>query len=213
MSAQVFQLDFVGGTLERRYRELRPEVEALPWGTLDVTALAPHAVAAAQQAWTLSAFQEHRTAAACGQTLAALVAASAPLDLVAAATRFPLDELVHVELCGRLATELGGCAPLHHDPAQLLPQPTPDLPPLLAAAQLVVRYFCVGEAISLPLLHGTWRHATHTLVRAVLRRIVTDEAAHGQFGWWFLDWARPQLDHAARVHLGRVAAETIAELE
>ena len=209
----LFQLDFYGGALERRYRRLRPEVERMPWGTLDVSALPPAAVVAAQKAWTLSAFQEHRTAAACGETLAAMIAAQAPLDLIAAATRFPLDELVHVELCGRLATELGGCAPLVHDAAHLLPPATSDLPPLLHATELVVRYFCVGEAISVPLLRGTWQSATHPLVRAILRRIVVDEATHGQFGWWFLDWALPQLDDRAHQHLSRVASATIEELE
>src|SRR5206468_10330451 len=113
--------------------------------------------------------------------------------LVATATRFPLDELVHVELCARLAAELGGGAPLSHDPRELAPHPDPSLPALLAAAELVVRVFCVGEAVSIPLLRGTSRAATHPLVKGVLDRIVRDEAAHGRFGWQFLDWAADRL--------------------
>ncbi|MCY1078802.1 hypothetical protein [Archangium lansingense] len=49
------------------------------------------------------------------------------------ACRFPLDEMVHVELCARLASELGGGVPLLKCPPQtvsydgkcLLPVATP----------------------------------------------------------------------------------------
>ena len=54
---------------------------------------------------------------------------------------------------------------------------------------MIARFFCVGEALSIPLLRGTWHAARHPLPRAVLGRIVKDEAAHGVFGFMFLDWA------------------------
>jgi hypothetical protein len=31
----LFELEMLGGELGARYRKLRPEVEAMPWGTLD----------------------------------------------------------------------------------------------------------------------------------------------------------------------------------
>jgi hypothetical protein len=144
--------------------------------------------------------------------LEALIAARAPVDLIALAARFPLDELVHVELCARLAMELGGGAPLLHDPARLAPGPLAEARPLLRAADLVVRVFCVGEAVSIPLLRGTWRAATHPLVRAVLGRIVKDEAAHGSFGFLFLDWAADQLTAEDLRTLAVAATETAAAL-
>ena len=209
---ELFELSMLGGALERRYRRMRPEVEAMPWGTLDPSRYAPRLVLAARRSWTLAAFQEHRTGAACAATLEALVAARAPLDLVAVATRFPLDELTHVEMCARLAQELGGGTPLLHEPATLVPKPAATLAPLVRAAELVVRVFCVGEAVSIPLLRGTARAATHPLVRAVLGRIVKDEAAHGRFGWLFLDWALPLCDDAARAHLTAAAADEMGKL-
>ena len=36
------------------------------------------------------------------------------------ACRFPLDEMVHVELCSRLASEFGGGVEVHHDPEELV---------------------------------------------------------------------------------------------
>lgn len=200
----------LGGAIERRYRKMRPEIETMPWGTLDLRAAREEDLIAARRAWTGAAFQEHRTGIACTAALRALIEARAPLDLIALAARFPLDEMAHVELCARMAMELGGGTEIIHDPDALVLDADPALPPLLRAAELVVRFFCVGEALSIPLLRGTWRAARHPLPRAVLGRIVKDEAAHGTFGFTFLDWASDELTEADRAHLGAAADLAIA---
>jgi hypothetical protein len=212
MSGEPFELFMHGGATEKRYRKMRPDVAELPWGTLDPSAFPPSLALAARKSWTLAAYQEHRTGAACAETLQALIVARAPVDLIAVATRFPLDEMVHVEMCARLAEELGGGTHVEHDPTHLIPSPDADLSPLLRVSDCVVRYFCVGEALSIPLLHGTWQAARHPLVKGVLGRIVRDEAAHGAFGWTFLDWVRDELTRDDRVHLARVAGRTIDAL-
>jgi hypothetical protein len=191
---ELFELEMLGGPTERRYRRARPEVEALPWGTLDPKLHAEHDLADARGHWTLAAFQEQRTGAACAETVRAMLACRAPLDLVAVAARFPLDEIVHVEMCARVAEELGGGTGIRHDPRRLAPLPDRDDPPLVQAAEMIVAAFCVGEAFSVPVLHGTWHAARHPLLRGVLGIIVRDEAAHGAFGWTFLDWAGDALD-------------------
>ena len=210
--AELFELELLGGSMERRYRKSRPEIEALPWGTLELSAFPEHALVAARRAWTSAAFQEHRTAAACCATLRALVEARAPLDLIAGFARFPLDEVAHVEMCARLAMELGGGTELWHEPSALCADADPALPPLLQAAELVTRNFCVGEALSIPLLHGTWVRTTLPLPRAVLGQIVRDEAAHGIFGWTFLDWALPLLSAEGLALVTRTAQEAIAQV-
>lgn len=189
-----FELELLGGPSELAYRTQRPEVLEMPWGTLDVSQYSPELLLAARTAWTGAAFQEFRTGTACAATLQALFVCRAPLDLIAIATRFPLDELVHVELCSRLAMELGGAVPLDYEPNDLLGSPPDEPDPLMRALHMVVAYFCVGEAASIPLLHGTAQAATHALPRAVLRRIVRDEADHGTFGFTVLDWALPMLE-------------------
>jgi hypothetical protein len=206
---ELFELSMLGGAVERRYRRLRPEVEKLPWGTLHPSTYPPDVIAIARATWTEATFQEHRTGAACAATLRSLIAARAPVDLVAMATRFPLDEMVHVEMSARLAQELGGGAPLSHDPRRLIVEPDPNLPALLQAGELVVRNFCVGEALSIPLLRSSWHAARHPLIKAVLGRIAKDEAAHGEFGWIFLDWASDALEESDRQHLAKQAAITV----
>ena len=195
----------VGGAFERRYRRMRPEVAEMPWGTLDVRGLPEAEVIASRKAWTGAAFQEYRTAVACTASLRALLECSAPVDIVALATRFPLDEMVHVELCGRMAMELGGGTEIRYDPSNLILDADPKLRPLVRAAELIARFFCVGEALSIPLIRGTWHASEHPLPRAVLARIVRDEAAHGTFGFTFFDWAAPELSDEELAHVGHHA--------
>jgi hypothetical protein len=210
---ELFELELLGGATERRYRKMRPEVEQMPWGTLDLAGMSPEELLQARRAWTGAAYQEHRTAVACAATLRALLEARAPLDLVATASRFPLDEMVHVELCARMAEACGGGTEIRYDPSAVVLDADRSLSPLLRLAELAVRFFCVGEAISIPLLRATWHHARHPLPRAVLGRIVKDEAAHGVFGFTVLDWASERLTDADRQHLGKMADLSIDFLE
>lgn len=206
---ELFELEMFGDGIEKRYRRMRPEVEAMPWGSLDTSAYPDDVVVAARRAWTGAAFQEHRTGAACALTLRALIEARAPVDLIAMACRFPLDEMVHVELCARLSMELGGGSEIRYDPHDLVYEPSRELSPLRIATELVLHNFCVGEALSIPLLRGSAKAAQQSLTRAVLSRIVRDEALHGSFGWSYLDWANERLTDTDRAELSLLAARSI----
>ncbi len=191
---------------------MRPDVEALPWASFDASLYDDEVRVAARAAWTRAAFQEHRTAAAVSVSLRALVEARAPLDLIGVATRFPLDEVSHVDLCARMAGVLGGGTEVLHRPNELIRAPSTSLSPLMRAADIVVRLYCVGEALSIPLLRGAWHAAKHPLPKAILGTIVRDEAAHGTFGYWFLDWALPRLGAGDRHALAVSAEGAIAPL-
>jgi len=117
-----------------------------------------------------------------------------------------------VEICARLAMELGGGAPILHDPNLLYAAPDPSFSPILGAADLVVRMFCVGEAFSLPQLRGSYRCAKHPLPRAAHRRIVRDEVAHATFGFAALDWLSPRLSGEDRRTLARSANRALEEI-
>jgi hypothetical protein len=212
MALERFELEMLGGAVERRWRKARPEIEAMPWGTLAGIDLPDDVRVAARAAWTAAAFQEHQTAFASALTLQALIEVRAPLDLIAFAARFPLDEVAHVELCARMAAELGGGTEILHDPQLLCADAPPGLRPIARAAEIVMRCFCVGEALSMPLLRAIGKVATHPLPRAVLARIVKDEAAHASFGWMFLDWASPLLEPEEVQMIGAAADLAIASL-
>jgi hypothetical protein len=202
---ELFELEMLGGSIERRYREMRPEVETMPWGTIEPQKYSPEHLLAARRAWTRAAFQEHRTGAACAATLQSMIQARAPLDLIALAARFPLDEMVHVEMCSRIAMEFGGAVELMHSPEHMIADFSQHTEPFLRATHQVVTFFCVGEALSIPLIHQTAKYTTHPLTKAVLERIVLDEADHGTFGWNYLDWALPNLNEEERQALVQTA--------
>ena len=164
---------------------------------------------AARRSWTGAAFSEFRTGAACAATVRTLSEARAPIDLIGLASRFPIDEMVHVEIYSRIAGELGGAVNFAYDQKGMIGDYGIDEHPIVQAAHLVVAYFCVGEALSIPLLHGTWQVSEHPLIKAALQRIVLDEAEHGTFGWSYLDWANHHLDDNDRSSLGETADATI----
>jgi hypothetical protein len=209
MARAPFELSLLGGATERAWRRARPDVAKLAWHTLDADALPRALVAPAQRFWTGMAFQEHRTAACTAATLQALIAARAPVDLVAHAAGFVGDELAHVELCARVAQAIGGAAPLVHDPDALVPALTPGLSAFGRACELALRIYCVGEAFSLALQQATARAQRHPLLSAVIGRIARDEAKHAAFGWLFFDWADELVDEPLRAALRRVATEAV----
>lgn len=144
--------------------------------------------------------------------MSALLAARAPIDLIGMASDFVADELLHVELTSRIAMELGGGAPLEVDFDALGIAPDPALTAVQRASEIVVRACCVGEAFSLPMLALTHASAAHPLTKAVLHRIVQDEAPHGRFGWLYLDWIADELDADERARLGAIARCALADL-
>jgi hypothetical protein len=207
-----FDLEWLGGVAERHFRKVRPGVEEMPWGTLDPKRYPEELVDRARVSWTEAAYNEYCSASAFGEMLAALLAAKAPIDLIGMASDFVADEVLHVELTSRIAMELGGGAPYEIDFASLHRSPSKDLDPLQRASELVVHVCCVGEAFSLPMLASARASATHPLTRAVLERIVQDEAPHGRFGFLFLDWMSDRLDDDERERLAEIALATLADL-
>lgn len=207
-----FDLEWFGGVAEKHFRKVRPGVDELPWGTLDVSRYPVELVDRARISWTEAAYNEYCTAAAFADLLAAMLAAKAPVDLIGMASDFMADEILHVELTSRIAMELGGGAPYQIDFADLSKPVAKDLSPIQRANELVVHLCCVGEAFSLPMLASAYNSALHPLTKQVLQRIVHDEAPHGRFGFLYLDWIRDELDQAERDRLGHVAVDCIEVL-
>lgn len=207
MKSSLFELELIGGPWERRLRRRRAGFDAMPWGEAAAGASAEEA-AAARWVWTQSAFSEQASAAAFAEIASCLLAAGAPIDLVAAAGDFVVDEVLHAELSARVAAAFGGAVALEVDLTRLV-RPPIAADPLVRAAELVVRTSCVGEALTVPILKATRVRARSALVKAVVARIVRDESAHAQLGPWFLDWAAPRLSDEDREHLGRVAGAAV----
>jgi hypothetical protein len=211
----LFEIDLAGGRAQRTYAKLLAPVVGnldrdFPWDALDPSHYEPQQLERARASWTNGAFNEFCTATAMGQLVEIMGRANVPLDLWAIAASFPLEELLHVELCSRVTMRLGGGVPIVYDPDDLVLSFEPGLTPLQRANELIVRVCCVGEVFSLPMLVASMRAATNPLIRAVYEQIVRDEAMHGKLGWMYLDWIAPSLDDDERARLGRAANDTAA---
>jgi hypothetical protein len=205
----MFELAWRGGATEARLRRRRPGGDELPWGTIDLGRYpALHGIEA-RRIWSNGVFTEYASAAAFSALTTAMLSCGAPVDLIAACADMAVDELFHVELSARLTMELGGAVPLEFDLAKIAPIASPGARPLLAAAELAITTSCVSEALSVPAMARSRALAEEPLVRAVLDRLLADEGPHARLGFWFLDWAAPQLGDAERAHLARLAEDTI----
>jgi hypothetical protein len=207
---EVFELEIHGGAVERRFRARCPHTESMPWGSLDVSSFSAEEIVAARRGWTDLALQEYGAAASQANVLRLLVRARAPLDLSAMITGFPFDELVHTEICARMAEALGGATPLEYPAEQVFPHPAVGGgSPLAEAAKHVAWEFCVGETLSLGMLQFHQRHASQPLTRAIWGRLQKDEAAHARFGWVFMKWALPLLTAGEREEVTATALRAI----
>ena len=217
MTERLFELDLSGPRAQRvhavRQRTHLVDIERdFPWESLDAGSYDPQLLELARLGWTENAFNEFCTGAAMGQLITLMGQAQVPLDLWGIACTFPEEELLHVELCSRVAMRLGGGMPLVYDSDDLVLDFEPGLSELQKVNEMIVRLCCVGEVFSLPMLVGSMRAATHPLTRAVLEQIVRDESAHGRLGWLYLDWIGPRLDEAERRRLSRAAEDTAGGL-
>lgn len=212
-----FELRLHGGAPERRYRKLRPGVSELPWDSIDPEGLSAAGfsateLAAARGGWTSAALQEYASASAQASLLRALVRARVPLDLSGMAAGFPLDELVHAELCARMAEVLGGGTGVPCGD-RYFPSPPNRDDPLLEAAELVVWNCCVSESWSTAMLREVQKRAQSELAVAIWGQIAKDETLHGQFGWVFLDWLEQEIDGGLgasdRLALARTASRVV----
>ena len=218
MTSVLFEVDLAGGRAHKHYTKLLEPIagnldERFDWDALDPADYDPELVEQGRIGWTENAFNEFCTATAMGQLVETMGRANVPIDLWGLASSFPLEELLHVELCSRVAMRLGGGAPILYDPADLVLDFEPGLTPLQQCNELIVRLCCVGEVFSLPMLAGSMQAATNPLTEAVLTQIVKDEAMHGKLGWMYMDWIGPSLDEAERARLAAAAADTAGGLE
>lgn len=204
-----FELSWRGGATEARLHRARPGIDALPWGTLDLTRYpAAHGIEA-RRIWSNGVFTEYASAAAFSALTTSMLACGAPVDLIAMSADIVVDELFHVELSARLTMELGGAVPLGFDLAAIAPVTTPGARPLMRAAEIAVTTSCVSESLSVPAMARSRALADEPLVRGVLERLLADEGPHARLGFWFLDWANEQLTSTERAQLARIAGDTI----
>jgi hypothetical protein len=138
--------------------------------------------------WRRRTIAEYRSAAITTQLTLWMIQAGLSPDLLRDGLRIVDDELEHAHLSHQVLLDAGG-----GETAVELDRATLALPEPPAAAfedrllLTVVRVFCLGETIAVPLFRLLRADCTVPSARRALDRILVDEARHRAFGWDVLD--------------------------
>lgn len=209
-ASKPFELSLSGGAIERAYRKLCPEVEALPWSAFEPRAHDPQTIDLARVGWTSACLQEYESTAVHALAMNELIRARMPLDLTAMSAGFQREELTHAELCARMAMALGGGATKADRPKTFAMS---KLTPALAVADLALWAFAISETYSHAMLKAGAARAKDPLLRGVRQILAKDEAAHGRFGWLILEELMPDFGDRARTRLRATADRALKRLE
>jgi hypothetical protein len=148
---------------------------------------------------------EYQSTAQFAQLLHRLTRLGAPLELIGAACRLPVDECRHAELCARMADLLGGRQghPVRSAGLELYGDVEQEHGELLACVLTVLTVCCFGETLSVPMLEAIHVVSTDEVPARVAQIIGADEGYHASFGWEALEWMLPGLGEAERGVLER----------
>jgi hypothetical protein len=137
--------------------------------------------------WRARIAAEYTSAAIAQQVTLWLIQAGAPPDLIEAGLAIVGDELAHSRLSYEVYVAAGGTEPpaLDRDRLGLARQHAVLEVDLLSA---IVRVFCLGETVAVPLFKHLREPCTEPIARDALDRILRDEVRHRDFGWDTLDW-------------------------
>lgn len=138
--------------------------------------------------WRRRTQAEYTSAAIAQQVTLWLIQLGAPPDLIRDGLGVVDDELTHSELSAEVADRAGGsCGVPIIDPAALVFGGSDD--PAAALVSSILRFFCIGETLAVPLFRMLRRRCSVPAALSALDRVMRDEARHRQFGWDVLDWA------------------------
>jgi len=137
--------------------------------------------------WRRRTQAEYTSAGLAHQVTLRLIQVGGPPDLIRDGLRIVDDELAHSELSADVMAASGGVsAPPVIDGAALVLPGGPDVHSELVSA--VVRFFCVGESVAVPLFRMLRERCSVPKGRRALDRVMRDEPRHRQFGWDVFDW-------------------------
>ncbi len=164
----------------------------------------------AQAEWAARVRAEYHSAALTARVLHLGIAVGLPREVLQQAGRVVQDELDHAELSHACMCAVGAAdLPIALDLPTLLPPPG-DVPPLQELLEHVVRSFCLGETLAVPLFRAMSQTTTQPTCRAALDRILRDEANHRALGWTLLDCLLDIDPAGVRAHVSALLPKTLA---
>jgi hypothetical protein len=137
--------------------------------------------------WRRRTVAEYTSAAIAHHVTLWLIRLAAPPDLIRDGLRVVADELAHTELSAEVADAAGGDVTAATIEPASLTLPCDD--PVIALVSTILRFFCIGETLAVPLFRMLRQRCSVPVARRALDQVLRDETRHRQFGWDVLDWA------------------------
>lgn len=190
-----------GTPLEKELAAIQSGLERVPRTDtrFDLSAWDPKTIVAVRAQWEMRMMVEHRSSMVFSQLAQQLFEANASLDAKIVMMRMAQDELRHTGTCAEVIEVLGGKAEVEAD---LVVQPLAkhgNATPEERALRNVIYTTTMSEMIACARFVATLDRTTDPYMRDVIRRLLSDEILHGQFGFHYLAAWRPWLDAHAEV--------------
>ncbi len=160
----------------------------------DASAWSAAAVESVRKQWQFRMMVEHRSSMVFSQLAQQLFEANASLDAKVVMMRMAQDELRHTGTCAEVIEALGGEAEVEAD---LTVEPLArhgNATPEERALRNVIYTTCMSEMVACSRFVATLDRTTDPYMRDAMRRLLSDEILHGQFGFHYLAAWRPWLD-------------------
>lgn len=138
--------------------------------------------------WRARIAAEYGSAAITQHLVLWMIQIGASPDVIDAGLRVVADELVHSRMSHQVYVDAGGTEPPMIDRGTLELARRGHVPLEQDVLRVVVRVFCLGETVAVPLFSHLRAGCTVPSARAALDRVLRDEVRHRDFGWMALDW-------------------------
>jgi hypothetical protein len=169
----------------------------IPWEESHAPRLDPALRAELARIWGERIPTEYRSITGFSTLSFDLIAAGAPVDLVAVCHRVCIDELRHTELAVKMVEIYGGHLPPLPREISSLPADE-SLTAVAQACRSAILLSCLGETFACTELAMLRDRAVDPVVRGVLTVFLSDEIVHARLGWAYLAHAFKTADEGTR---------------
>ena len=157
----------------------------IPWEESHASKLPADVRAELARIWSERIPTEYRSITGFSTFSFDLIAAGAPVDLVAVCHRVCIDELRHTELAVKMVETYGGTRPDLPREISSLPADS-TLTAVGQAARSAISLSCLGETFACTELSMLRDRAVDPVVKGVLTIFLADEIMHARIGWAYL---------------------------
>jgi hypothetical protein len=170
-----------------------------------------------REQWRIRMSVEHRSSTVFSQLAHQLIERNAPIDTQIVMMRMALDELRHTMTCADVVKTLGGVAEREVDLAIQPLAVHAGVPIEERVLRNVLYTTTLSELVACARFSATLERTEDPFLRHALRRLLSDEVLHAQFGFFYLmtekEWLTKNPDRVQSIERYLVHAFAVIEEE